>query len=244
MFLNRKRIGSAMAAFGLMLTIAACSPAQPGDEADRGSGHPVESGSGGQDGDHQPGTTQPGESGVSEMPAQDADLSDLPSEKEGTIQIEGMDESVTLKLFDHSQYVTYHPVEMIAEPDDSGEGDSVRFIANFGGQRNDDAFVHFFLYPDGTSKEEALTAASDLAEQFGSGVKEVAAGDRYYPWALAEYMGHVGDMSVTIGVGEHGDQYYQVLTHYPLEYGDGMGPRVNLILSELLWKDTGKGLGE
>lgn len=243
MYFSLKRVGSLMAACGLLLTVAACSPSQPGNEAGQGSDNPVENDAGDRANDTQPGVSQPGENGGDGAPAGQFDLGDLPAEKDGTIKIEGMDESIKLKLFDHPKYVTYHPEEMVAEPADSGEGDAVSFIANFGGQRNENAFVHFFLYPEGTSEEDALFAASGLAEQLGSGVEEVAKEDRYYDWSLSQYAGIVDDISITISVGKHGDQLYQLLTHYPVEYGDGMGPRVNLILDELIWKDDGKGLG-
>ena len=43
-------------------------------------------------------------------------------------------------------------------------------------------------------------------------------------------------------LGLHGDRYFRLTMHYPLEYGGGFGPRAELILNEWRWRDTNAGL--
>jgi len=43
-----------------------------------------------------------------------------------------------------------------------------------------------------------------------------------------------------VSIGRHGDNWFHVVRHYPVEYGDGLGPRLHTILRLWRWDDTGE----
>lgn len=189
-----------------------------------------------QSGDAQPGdtpgdTTEPGEPGADAEPAE-------PQTKEGTILIEGMEEPVTLLKFDAPddwplQFSTWYPDSWLAETESTEEGQRVRFVANYGGNRNDDVFFEVFVYPDGTTEEDVLARAADLAEELGIN----AISERRYGWTMAEYAGVTDAVNVLL-VGGYGQNFFHVWEHYPGEFGDGYAPRAQLVMNEWLF-DTG-----
>jgi hypothetical protein len=66
-------------------------------------------------------------------------------------------------------------------------------------------------------------------------------------WGQEAYtFSYAGDGNVPITgrlvLGRHADRYFHVLTHYPAEYGDGLGPRFQSILEHWRWEDTGRPL--
>ena len=41
----------------------------------------------------------------------------------------------------------------------------------------------------------------------------------------------------TIGVGQRDNRFFHILVQYPVEYGDGMGPRVAQLIEHWRWAD-------
>lgn len=133
------------------------------------------------------------------------------------------------------------PADMVAETVSSGEGDGVRFVAHFGGVRNEDAAVHFFVFPAGTTEADAREQASAAAR----GREAVGEADRAYPWSIAEYRcGDPGALFKRVALGRHADRFFYFVIQAPTEMGDGFAPRAREILRSWRWEDTGTGLEE
>jgi|SRR5690606_18367102 len=172
--------------------------------------------------------------------------SERPAERAGTLSVEGTPEPVTLQLYDEpsAPFTTYLPEgDFIAETPASGQGTNVRFVANFGGVRNDDAYLHFF-FPDegaGLGTVDALRAAltGEMGAANGWTFTAPAAGaPRRCAWASQELTSPDGYACLAT----HGTTPFFLVARRPAEYADGFGPRAALILDELRWRDTGAGL--
>ncbi len=168
---------------------------------------------------------------------------DRPQTMDGTINLEGMEEPMTYTLYRTSAdfgipFSTYLPEDMVTRESSSGEGEAVRFIANFGGELNAEAFMNVYFFPAGVTEPEALARAQEVA-----GTSEPdAQGSASYPWALEVYDLAASDRSGSVAVGEHAGRYFYIFTSYPPEFGDGMGPRLARIRDEWRWSDTDSAL--
>ena len=146
-------------------------------------------------------------------------------------------------------FSAYVPVDMGSELDES-DG-TAHFTAEFGGLRNEDAFVHVYVFPLGTDLQRA--AAMAKAYKTGRGIP-VSQGlefiaDEFVPsylaWAVEayefRYENDRGWFAGTLGVGRHNDRYFMIIRHYPVEYAEGFQPRANVITRSWQWAD-GSGL--
>jgi hypothetical protein len=101
--------------------------------------------------------------------------------------------------------------------------------------------MHVRLYPPGTTRGDAMNAALVLA---GAAAGPGPASPAEPPvWGLdARTFSGRGSGSITgrIVIARHGDRLLHVVTHYPAEYGDGLGPRFARILHHWRWEDTGR----
>lgn len=143
-------------------------------------------------------------------------------------------------------FITYVPEDMAASSEASDS--TAHFTAEFGGVRNEDAFVHLYVFPQGTRAQKAIALAQGYRAGRGIPVSrgiEPIAEDLTPPhleWALEayrfRYQGEDGQwFGGTLGVSRHDDRYFMILRHYPAEYGDGFGPRANLITENWVWAD-------
>lgn len=153
------------------------------------------------------------------------------------MQIEGMAETLTVSLLEPPDpfpldFSTYVPDDMQVETVCSGEGDALRITAAFGGQPNEQALFTIFAFPERVDVEEALKVAEQTAQTLGGTSVE----DRRYAWTIAEYQLQ-GERSGFLALGEHGGSPFYLLATYPPEFGDGMAPRIELILREWRWAD-------
>lgn len=166
-----------------------------------------------------------------------------------TILLEGMPEPIRLRLYraDPSGSIgfsTYVPEEMIVERVSTDDGVEIRFIAAFGGQRNDEAFMSLFFLPAGTSEREAADLTARVAGSRGL-VPAVPGRDAWLAGSIAEYwapQGCPGDEDCMRGRSallRKGDRFVQVLLVYPIVYAEGLVPRANLIMENLRWADAG-----
>lgn len=168
---------------------------------------------------------------------------DLPEAKQDTILLEGMPEPITLELYRTPAtfdlpFNTYHPADLMPETIQPAEGQTIRFVANFGGVRTEEAFVEFFVYPPGNTLQTVREQLEGIAE----GVTRVPEADRRYAWSEEEYAFTEGDLVGRYLVGEHGGSYFRVSMVYPIEMGDGFPPRANILLEQLRWLDDASGL--
>jgi hypothetical protein len=192
------------------------------------------------------------------LPAQPApELPPLPPESipqrprtvADTLLIEGMPEPVTATLLRAPAdlgmpFSTYVPPGIAADFEPAGDGPSIRFAAAFTGTADPRAYMHVRLYPAGTSEAAARTAATDFIRSRAPW-RDEAQPAAAPPWGIEAYTyQYSGDGGVPITgrlvIGRHRDRFFHVLTHYPAEYGDGLGPRFQRILELWRWEDTGR----
>jgi len=154
-----------------------------------------------------------------------------------TIVIEGMEQRIRVLPY-HApvefpkNFFTVVPEGMVVDYASSGEGDAVRFEAAFGGVRQPDAHLSFTLLPEGTTLEDARITVGDLARRTGGA--RVAPADR--PWAVEEWRVQPAGF---VALAEHNERWFYFLAHYPAEFGDGMEPRIDLILRRWVFTSDG-----
>lgn len=165
-----------------------------------------------------------------------------PRTKPATISIEGEKIDVTLKLYDEvgSIFTTYFPYkDFIAESSGSGEGTGAWFYANFGGNKNELAYVHFFFPARATNLENLRRVIKDRRGLIASNGWQVVSRTQSVPYRWAKekivFTKRQGNQNITgaVYLGEEKGKAFYVITHYPMEYGDGFGPRANIILENL-----------
>jgi len=173
-----------------------------------------------------------------------------PARTTDTIRIEGMGEPIELRLFEAPEdvalpFTAYIPDDMAAEV---GDGGSVDFIAEFGGIRNEDAFIHFYAFPEGTPWQEAVATAKgfksgqgipvsegleplqdDIPRPDGLGWAEEAY--RYVHQSGGELFGG------RLGLGIWDGRAFMIVTHRAAEYAEGFDPRARLVLESWRWAD-------
>lgn len=169
-----------------------------------------------------------------------------PEAKTDTIQIEGMPEEIALRLVEsppgfEPAFHTYVPEDMSDNQTSSGEGTGWRFNARFAGNENPEAFMLVFFYPENTS-DDAAGKVIDSILVGRTPVQRDAGTSRRYAWSEREYSfsgtSESGQrIAGSVALGRHNGRLFHVLVEYPVEYGDGFGPRVYRVLSEWRWAD-------
>ena len=145
-----------------------------------------------------------------------------PAQKQDSIQSEGSWERITATLVQPASSIpfsTYLPPDMIFERTSADEGEGYYFYTNFGGRRNDHAFMLVFILPQGKTSADAQTLANAMVAS------------RTAPRMLARAQ-----------LGEYNGRPFYVARVYPQEFGDGMGPRTHYIRSQWIWHNDGRSL--
>jgi hypothetical protein len=141
-------------------------------------------------------------------------------------------------------FSTYVPPRMRTDFVADDATPSVRFAAAFDGSVSPDAYLQVRLYPPGAAELVAQQEVDAYLRGRSPRQDPITQSDRW-PWALDSYgfaYGGEGGTQRFVGamaIARHGNRFLHVLTHYPAEYGDGMGPRVAQILDEWRWEDDG-----
>ncbi|HEX7089997.1 MAG TPA: hypothetical protein VF192_07660 [Longimicrobiales bacterium] len=169
-----------------------------------------------------------------------------PETRMDTLLLEGTAEPVELGLvrapagfpMPFSTYTTGDFVVEAAESEADGDP-AARFVAAFGGVRNDDALLEVAAYPPGVTEAEAIARAERAV---GAGADVVAPGETSLRWATREWRlsrraPGGGWILGFAGLGRHGGRWFHVLARYPGEYADGFGPRAAMILDHWRWAD-------
>lgn len=190
------------------------------------------------------------ESDQAEMPAplDEQNTEELPETLETIILIEGMEEAMTLKLFQHKElpFYTYYPEDMLYEEWVYDNEKGVRFFANFGGTINKNAYVEIKLFSQADMGSESdfiafVGGESGILENRGvEWVEKEADIDRVHSWTIIEYYYLNDEIVGSLHLGEHQDDYFYIDVHYPWEYGDGMEARVNHIMQGFHWNQGEK----
>lgn len=176
---------------------------------------------------------------------------DRPAEREIGIEMEGFEEDMRFVLYRSPSgfplpFSTYVPVDMVAEDVSSGEGAAVRFVAAFGGVRNEGAAVRVIVHRAGATEAEAVGVLRELAAGLGTELVDAPA-EESFDWSTRDFRsvalpGRRDAVEGTMAVGRRDDRLFSLVIHYPAEYGDGFGPRAHRILVEWRWEDTGEPL--
>jgi hypothetical protein len=176
---------------------------------------------------------------------------DRPAERRITVEIEGFEEELRFVLYRAPAgfplpFSTYIPTDMVAEAVSGGEGATIRFIAAFGGQRNEGAAVRMMAHRAGATEAEAIELLRELAAGLGTELVEAPA-EESFGWSVRDFRNvalpsRADAVEGTMAVGRRGDRYFSIAIHYPAEYGDGFGPRARQILLEWRWEGTGEAL--
>lgn len=165
--------------------------------------------------------------------------------REDTIMIEGMPEVesstlVTAPASFAAPFSTYVPEGLRTrfEPPSTA-----RFTAAFGGQMNNSAFMAVNVHDASVANVSAAAVLEEFMQTRGAAEHEAVAIDQP-SWAVDAIgfrsLGENGtDYTGSIIVAEHGDQVVHIIRHYPVEYGDGLPPRLHTILSDWRWEHTG-----
>lgn len=183
-----------------------------------------------------------------QQPAPADTLANVPTEpatKPGVLHIEGLEEPVTLARVDvpEAPFTTWMPQDDFAVEAEEGAGaagTSVRFSWQAGGRPNPDAYALFAFPRSGAAGDvrRSLMGADGVFAR--EGWRERVAPP---PCLWAEDGGVFSNSSQThTGLwcaGTHAGQPFYVLAAYPSEYGDGFGPRLDVLLGEFRWRDTG-----
>lgn len=161
-----------------------------------------------------------------------------------TIFVEGMPTPIATVAYTTPEgfplaFTTRHPDDLAVQELSSGEGDAVRFTANFGGPMDEQAVLNVFVFPGGTREEVARVRVRELAALEA----RVAERQRQFAWSLLELAFTGEAFSGYYALGEHAGRYFYVMAAHPPEYGDGFGPRVQYVLDHWRWLDTGDPLG-
>ncbi|SMP62699.1 hypothetical protein [Anoxynatronum buryatiense] len=209
-----------------------------------------------------------GPNGAAESPAEDIPTEEMPAEEPAPVEpvaetpaelpetietvflIEGMEEPVVIHLFRESglPFHTYYTEDMVAETADSGEADGVRFITNYGGNPNPEAYVAVtFYHADAVVTSEAffdlLTGDNGLlVSREVEWVEKKLPEELMYDWTLREYFFMDDAYTGAIYAGQHDGRFFHIDIHYPWEYGDGLEARAHVILENFTWTDTGQSL--
>lgn len=161
-----------------------------------------------------------------------------PNNKTATISVEGEKTSISLKLYQKKNvFSTYFPEEdFLVKSEDANQRKAAKFIVNFGGVKNEDAYVKFVFPDDLKTLEEVKNFINSKDGIIASnGWKVGSRSDTLtYPWAKEKITFSKGqEIFGNIYIGEEKGKVFYVITHYPAEYGDGFEPRADLILSNL-----------
>ncbi|WP_256973050.1 hypothetical protein [Nostoc sp. T09] len=162
-----------------------------------------------------------------------------PTTKTATISVEGEKTPITLRLYDQysNLFTTYFPdKEFLAEGSSSGEGTGARFIANFGGSKNENAYVHIAFLNNLKTLQQLKSFVNAKNGLIASNKWRVV--DRTqkvpYAWAKEKIVFSKGKSIVgNVYLGQQNGKVFYVITNYPVEYGDGFSPRADLILQNL-----------
>ncbi|ACB86268.1 hypothetical protein [Natranaerobius thermophilus] len=175
-----------------------------------------------------------------------------PETKTDIMTMEGMEEEIELQRFLHPDdlFLTYYPEDMITEEITWNHGSVQAFYSNFQGEVNKDAFVKFYIFDN--DKEPASQGELNLQEFSSEMDYELEKSDseikeellEKHPWAMDAGIYYDNNISGNVFSGEQSGTYFLVVIQYPHEFGDGMEPRIKMILDHYYWIDTEESLTE
>lgn len=157
---------------------------------------------------------------------------------EETIEIEGMENPITLNLYDKpdASFLTYVPNEFLTEEASGGEGESYIFYTNYEGEKNEDINLEIYFFADHITEEPSLDDKDSTFATRLEGMEEVPAEEKWHDWSISEYYSE--DRSNHALLGEHEGQYFVMVINSTPLYSEGFIPRVDKIINHFYWTDT------
>lgn len=165
-------------------------------------------------------------------------IPELDPQIEETIEIEGMEETITMELYDNeaAPFITYVPADFIAEEASDGEGESYLFYANYQGEKTEEVNLHVYFFSEAVTEEPSLDDEEGTLAMLLENMELVNEEEKYYAWALDEYQSPDGSRRGMLG--EHEGRYFVMILNSTVEYSEGFYPRANKIIDHFYWKDT------
>jgi len=156
----------------------------------------------------------------------------LPLEKKDSVRIEGSMESITLKLIKPEgadpAFTTYMPKDFVFDPVSSGEGTGYYFFTNFAGKRNPEAYLLLFVFPENTTQADAVARVKAFVASRNSTAKPA-------DYEAFSFTKNNVRYASGIDLRQHGNLFYYISRHYPVEMADGFGPRAHKITESWKW---------
>ena len=122
-------------------------------------------------------------------------------------------------------------------------GDAIRFVGMSGDERDERAFLHFFVSPPGAGESGARELVHAAAESYRiPGDRSELQPVQGPAWAVETYpirsRGTLGEaISGWVALGRHRDRWYHVVVQHPLELEEEFGESVERILDSWIWAD-------
>lgn len=169
-----------------------------------------------------------------------------------TVYIEGEPVPVALERFDHPDlpFTTAFPEgDFRTAVEQTGEAVSVRFSAHFGGTPSPHVYVTF-LFPEVRDVAALRQAVEDTLAARGWRLTDHDRPEAATtcPWAEVGYTYEDPTADeVTTGyacLARHAGRPFALLTHMPVVYSEGFGPRLRILLDRFRWRDDGTALGD
>ncbi len=157
----------------------------------------------------------------------------LPRTKTIPVLIEGMEEKLVLDLHQAKPlgFYTYVPRDMRAV------SNNVRFTVHsrFQGKVNPNVKIEITKMNQPSVQQADSQLQRQLkAEGFSLSTPE----NRRFAFAKKEYVLKKGELIGRGAVFEYNHQPYSIVYHFPPEYADGVEPRLEIILDELVWYES------
>lgn len=165
-----------------------------------------------------------------------------PLTKTATISVEGEKTDIKLRLYNpiSKVFTTYFPEkDFVVKTLGFRSGVGVRFYANFGGIRNDSANLQIYYPVRPLSLEDLRQFVTGRPGLITDNKWQVVSRTQNVPYSWARekivFNERRGNENLTgaVYLGEQNGKAFFVITHYPVEYGDGFEPRAALILQNL-----------
>jgi len=171
---------------------------------------------------------------------------DRPETIEETIALEGMEEPITLRLYEDEGlgFYTYVPEQLVAESSSSGEGDGFVAYAAFGGNEERRAALSIFA-PAGTYAREGFSEyIKEIKRSSGFDVEPFVEGaSPRFEGSFEEFGIGMTDeadgMSImgTVALLERNGRMVAVTLQYPEDYAEGFVPRAMRLYEHIVWDE-------
>ncbi len=165
-----------------------------------------------------------------------------PLTKTATISVEGEKTDIKLRLYNpiSKVFTTYFPEkDFVVKAFGFRSGIGVRFNANFADTKNESANVQIYYPAHPISLEDLRQFVTGRPGLITDNKWQVVSRTQNVPYSWARekivFNQRRGNENLTgaVYLGEQNGKAFFVITHYPVEYGDGFEPRAALILQNL-----------